>query len=341
MATEAAEGEGVVVEITAKNYDTVMHEGPWMVVVSATWCPHCKQLEPTWTRLAERLEGKVRVGKINGPEQDILTRRLHVAGYPTIFHVDKQGKIRDYGERSRELEKVCLRSQPTHSPARPPRPATATSYRVAPHRHPFPPSLEALHSPEQTLTRLSLLPSHTLDTFLPCERQLYQFAISGHKSVEPLPWYHTPHSLFGQMVKAILEYVSHPLTHPRASSTIPHAHREHAVRPPMSNFFPFFFSSMFCWHSCLVRRLPQDLQELYEFLSTDLGLSDVLIIFSGLVLPLVGGVFVIGLMDLIFVQMHCRSSSSAHAAATNDSNNSNNQQQQQQQQQANGRPHAD
>mmetsp|Transcript_11404 Transcript_11404/g.29401 ORF Transcript_11404/g.29401 Transcript_11404/m.29401 type:complete len:246 (-) Transcript_11404:222-959(-) len=221
-AAATATGDGLVVEITAKNYDTVVYEGPWMVVVSANWCPHCKQLEPTWTRLAERLEGKVRVGKINGPEQEILTRRLHVAGYPTIFHVDKQGKIRDYGERSRELEK------------------------------------------------------------------LYLFAISGHKSVEPLPWYHTPHSLFGQMVKAILE-------------------------------------------------LPQDLQELYQFLSTDLGLSDVFIIFSGLVLPLIGGVFVIGLMDLIFVQMHCRSNANANSSAA-----ANQQQQQQQQQQANReRPHAD
>jgi len=84
-------------------------------------------------------------------------------------------------------------------------------------------------------------------------------------------------------------------------------------------------------------RLPQDLQELYQFLSTDLGLSDVFIIFSGLVLPLIGGVFVIGLMDLIFVQMHCRSNANANSSAA-----ANQQQQQQQQQQANReRPHAD
>ncbi|QDZ24093.1 thioredoxin domain-containing protein [Chloropicon primus] len=193
----AAEGKltknaGEVVEITDSNYDNLIHDGPWMVVVSASWCPHCKQLEPTWVKLAEKLRGKVRVGKIDGPENKILSKRLHVVGYPTIFHVDRKGLIRDYGDQARDLEK------------------------------------------------------------------LYQFAVSGYKQYEPLPWYHTPHSLFGQICKQILE-------------------------------------------------LPRDLQEMYSFLHIDLGLSDVFIIFSGIVLPLIGGVFVIGAMDLFFVRFHCRS----------------------------------
>jgi len=185
-------GEGKVVEITDRNYDALVHDGPWMIVVSASWCPHCKQLQPTWEKLAEKLEGKTKVGKIDGPEQKIVTKRLHIKGFPTIFHIDKKGKIRDYGEKSRDLEK------------------------------------------------------------------LYMFAMSGYLQTEPFPWYLTPHSLFGQLIKAILE-------------------------------------------------LPQDLEELYKFLHIDLGMSDIFIIFSGLVLPLLGGVFVIGLMDLVFVKMHCRS----------------------------------
>merc|ERR1739848_778794 len=131
--------------------------------------------------MGEKLEGKTKVGKIDGPEQKIVTKRLHIKGFPTIFHIDKKGKIRDYGEKSRDLEKT-----------------------------------------------------------------------------EPFPWYLTPHSLFGQLIKAILE-------------------------------------------------LPQDLEELYKFLHIDLGMSDIFIIFSGLVLPLLGGVFVIGLTDLVFVKLHCRS----------------------------------
>jgi len=190
-AAKQASAEGEVVEITDTTYDSLMRKGPWMVVVSASWCPHCKELEPTWKKLAEKLRGKTRVGRIDGPENTILAKRLHVSGYPTIFHVDRDGNIRDYGDKPRSLEK------------------------------------------------------------------LYLFAVSGYRQHEPLPWYHTPHSLFGQVIRTILE-------------------------------------------------LPRDMQELYSFLHIDLGMSDVFIIFSGLVLPLLGGVFVIGGMDLLFVQFHCR-----------------------------------
>lgn len=152
----SAPGVGKVVEITDLNFDAMMKQGPWMVVVSASWCPHCKQLEPTWTRLAEKLRGKVRVGKIDGPENKILAKRLHITGYPTIFHVDRQGKIRDYGDRQRDLD------------------------------------------------------------------HLSQFAVSGYRQYEPLPWYYTPTSTYGQLIKAILE-------------------------------------------------MPRDLQEVYSFLSIDLG----------------------------------------------------------------------
>ena len=190
QSLSVCEAKGVI-EVTDRNYDAFVRDGPWMIVVSASWCPHCKQLEPTWEKLAEKLEGKVKVGKIDGPDQKVLARRLQISGYPTIFHIDKEGKIRDYGERPRELDK------------------------------------------------------------------LYKFAVSGFTELDPLPWYNTPHSFFGQIMKFVLEF-------------------------------------------------PQDLQELYRFLNIDLGLSDVFIIFCGLVIPLIVGVFVIGLMDVLFVQMHAR-----------------------------------
>ena len=114
-------GEGKVVEITDRNYDALVHDGPWMIVVSASWCPHCKQLQPTWEKLAEKLEGKTKVGKIDGPEQKIVTKRLHIKGFPTIFHIDKKGKIRDYGEKSRDLEKVKQqKKKSSHSHSQPP-----------------------------------------------------------------------------------------------------------------------------------------------------------------------------------------------------------------------------
>jgi thiol-disulfide isomerase/thioredoxin len=186
---DVCEAKGVVVEITDQNYDQLVREGPWMMVVTASWCPHCKQLEPTWSKLAEKLEAKgTKVGQIDGPEQRILARRLQITGFPHIFHVDKHGKIREYGERSRQLEK------------------------------------------------------------------LVDFAVSEYLQTEPLPWYHTPHSHFGQIVKALLE-------------------------------------------------LPKDLENLYRFLSSEMGLSDVFIIFSSLVIPLLVSAVFIGVIDIVMTKL--------------------------------------
>lgn len=56
----------------------------------------------------------------------------------------------------------------------------------------------------------------------------------------------------------------------------------------------------------MTTQLPTDASVFFVFCSGSPGMSDVFIIFSGLVLPLLGGVFVIGGMDLLFVQFHCR-----------------------------------
>ena len=101
-----------MIELTGGNYDSMIAQDnqaivkPWMIMVYSTWCPHCVQLEPTWEKLAEKLEGRVRVGKINGPKETTLMKRLHITAFPTILHVDEFGEMRPYGDRSRDLNEV-------------------------------------------------------------------------------------------------------------------------------------------------------------------------------------------------------------------------------------------
>ena len=57
-----------------------------LVVVDfwADWCSPCKMLGPTVETLAERYDGKARVGKINVDQDPELARHFGVMSIPTV-----------------------------------------------------------------------------------------------------------------------------------------------------------------------------------------------------------------------------------------------------------------
>ena len=61
-----------------------------LVVVDfwADWCGPCKMLGPTVETLAERYDGKARVGKINVDEEVELAMEFGVASIPTLVVVE-------------------------------------------------------------------------------------------------------------------------------------------------------------------------------------------------------------------------------------------------------------
>ena len=58
---------------------------PVLVDFWATWCMPCRMLAPTIEELAEDLEGKVIVGKVNVDEDPDLARKYRVASIPTLI----------------------------------------------------------------------------------------------------------------------------------------------------------------------------------------------------------------------------------------------------------------
>ncbi|KAG5185006.1 thioredoxin-like protein [Tribonema minus] len=64
-----------------------------MLAFTASWCKHCKVLAPIWQTVAEELDGQVSFASIDGWENRALSRRFHVAGFPTIFFVDARGDV--------------------------------------------------------------------------------------------------------------------------------------------------------------------------------------------------------------------------------------------------------
>ena len=58
----------------------------------ATWCPPCRALGPIVAEVAEELDGKIRVGKVNIDEEPALAARFGIASIPTLL-VFKYGQI--------------------------------------------------------------------------------------------------------------------------------------------------------------------------------------------------------------------------------------------------------
>ena len=67
---------------------------PVLVDFWATWCMPCRMLAPTIEELAEDLEGKVIVGKVNVDEDPDLARKYRVASIPTLIDFENGAEVR-------------------------------------------------------------------------------------------------------------------------------------------------------------------------------------------------------------------------------------------------------
>ncbi|CAL8464024.1 g3559 [Coccomyxa elongata] len=80
-----------------------------MIDIYAPWCKHCAVLEPVWTSLAERLEGKVMVGKVDGTREKALMKRFSCEAFPSIYYVAGPDTRVYAGLRTlQELEKFAM-----------------------------------------------------------------------------------------------------------------------------------------------------------------------------------------------------------------------------------------
>ncbi|MBP3475718.1 MAG: thioredoxin [Lachnospiraceae bacterium] len=73
-------------KFTTANFDSevLASEVPVLVDFYADWCGPCKMMAPVVTALAEKYEGKIKVGKCNIDEEDGLARMYRVMSIPTM-----------------------------------------------------------------------------------------------------------------------------------------------------------------------------------------------------------------------------------------------------------------
>lgn len=92
-------------KFTVENFETEVlgAEKPVLVDFWATWCMPCRMLAPTVEELAEDLDGKVIVGKVNVDDAPDLARKYRVASIPTLIVFENGAEVRrSVGVVSRE-----------------------------------------------------------------------------------------------------------------------------------------------------------------------------------------------------------------------------------------------
>lgn len=74
-------------EFTAENWQSEVlgSAEPVLVDFWAPWCPPCRQLAPTISKLAEAYAGKVKVGKLDTDQNEEIAGSLRISGIPAVL----------------------------------------------------------------------------------------------------------------------------------------------------------------------------------------------------------------------------------------------------------------
>ena len=78
------------ITLTVQNFEEEVLKSDIPVVVDfwATWCGPCRMLAPVIAKIAEKYDGKIKVGKVNVDDEAELAMKYDVAAIPTVLRIE-------------------------------------------------------------------------------------------------------------------------------------------------------------------------------------------------------------------------------------------------------------
>lgn len=91
-APPSVDDSATVVALNESNFETIIgKDKPALVEFYAPWCPHCQELAPIYFELSkvyaqeQDAQKAVIIAKINGDENESLTKKYKIRGYPSLL----------------------------------------------------------------------------------------------------------------------------------------------------------------------------------------------------------------------------------------------------------------
>lgn len=102
-----------MIEVNDQNFAELVEnsEIPVLADFWAPWCGPCKALTPTMEKIAQELEGKVKVVKINVDESPAIAARFSVMSIPTVI-LFNEGKVQEQSVGLVSKDKLIKKIQP-------------------------------------------------------------------------------------------------------------------------------------------------------------------------------------------------------------------------------------
>lgn len=102
------------IKLTKDNFDSEVINSniPVLVDFWAAWCGPCRMIAPVIERIAEKFDGRIKVGKVNVDEEPEISLEYNIASIPTVMifkNGEEVSKSIGYSDEA-EIEQLVLQA---------------------------------------------------------------------------------------------------------------------------------------------------------------------------------------------------------------------------------------